>query len=69
MTRSIPVVLMLKLIPSMVQFVLGKRGMISLIDGAPRGGTGLGGESSYSLLRVNEWPLQQSSWQSVLAPT
>lgn len=36
MTSSIPVVLVLRLIPSMVQFVLGEQGLISLIDGAPR---------------------------------
>lgn len=36
MTCSIPVVFVLRLIPSMVQFALGERRMISLIDGAPR---------------------------------
>lgn len=36
LTPSIPLVLVLRLIPSMVQFVLGEQGMISLIDGAPK---------------------------------
>lgn len=35
MPSSIPAVLVLRLIPSMVPFVLGEHGMISLIDGAP----------------------------------
>lgn len=35
MASSIPVVLVLRLIPSMVQFVFGEQGMISLIDDAP----------------------------------